>query len=69
MRPGEGDVVGTIGDMKFERYNLFPAFVVTQGKVEDMAMYAGLGIGSIKDIPAAGDVVQRIWSECVGKKA
>ena len=69
LRPGEGDVVGTIGDMKFERYNLFPAFVVTQGKVEDMAMYAGLGIGSIKDIPAAGDVVQRIWSECVGKKA
>jgi len=69
MRPGEGDVVGTIGDMKFERYNLFPAFVVTQGKVEDMAMYAGLGVGAIKDIQSAGDLVQSIWSECVGKSA
>ena len=69
LRPGEGDVVGTIGDMKFERYNLFPAFVVTQGKVEDMAMYAGLGVGSIKDIQSAGDIVQGIWNECVGKTA
>ena len=69
LRPGEGDIVGTIGDMKFERYNLFPAFVVTQGKVEDMAMYAGLGVGAIKDIQSAGDIVQGIWNECVGKNA
>ena len=69
MRPGEGEVVGKIGEMKFERYNMFPAFVVTSGKVEDMAMYAGLGVGSIRDIPGAGEVVQRIWNECIGTKA
>ncbi len=66
MRPGEGEIVGSIGDMKFERYNLFPAFVVTKGKVEDMAMYAGTGIGAIHDIPGASEVVERLWSECVG---
>jgi NAD(P)H-dependent flavin oxidoreductase YrpB (nitropropane dioxygenase family) len=66
MRPGEGDIVGTIGEMKFERYNLFPAFVVTKGKVEDMAMYAGTGIGAIRDIPAASEVVERLWTECLG---
>jgi len=66
LRPGEGDVVGTIGDMKFARYSLFPAFVVTQGKPQEMAMYAGQGIGAIRDIPKAGEVVERIWSECVG---
>lgn len=69
MKPGEGEVVGTIGDMKFERYNLFPAFAVTQGKVEDMAMYAGVGIGAIKEIQSAGELVQSIWNECIGKKA
>lgn len=66
MRPGEGDIVGTIGDMKFERYSLFPAFVVTQGRPQDMAMYAGQGIAAIRDISPAAEVVEKIWNECVG---
>jgi hypothetical protein len=31
-----------------------------------MAMYAGQGISAIRDIPKAGEVVERIWNECVG---
>lgn len=63
------DLSGLVERSSLLRYNLFPAFVITQGKVEEMAMYAGVGIGSITDIPAAGEVVvKRIWSECVGSK-
>jgi hypothetical protein len=29
-------------------------------------MFAGTGVGAIKDCPAAGDLVRRIWAECVG---
>ncbi len=66
LRPGEGEVVGAIGEMKFERYSMFPAFAVTTGAPQDMAMYAGLGVASIRDIPGAGELVERIWAECVG---
>jgi len=64
-RPGVGDVVGRIGDMTFERYSIFPPFAVTTGQAEDMAMYAGLGVGEIQDIPGAGELVRRIWAECI----
>lgn len=64
-RPGVGDIVGRIGDMTFERYSIFPPFTVTTGQPEDMAMYAGLGVGEIRDIPGAGELVHRIWTECV----
>ena len=64
-RPGVGDIVGRIGDMTFERYSIFPPFTATTGQPEDMAMYAGLGVGEIQDIPDAGTLVRRIWAECM----
>jgi hypothetical protein len=36
------------------------------GTPEELAMFAGTGVGAIKDCPAAGDLVRRIWAECVG---
>lgn len=66
LRPGEGEIVGTIGDMKFERYSIFPALLGTTGEPTEMAMYAGLGVTSINDIPSASDLVNRIWAECNG---
>jgi hypothetical protein len=32
---------------------------------EDLALYAGEGVGSVRDIPSAGDLVARLWKECV----
>lgn len=64
-RPGEGDVVGRNGDMTFERYHVWPPLAGTTGQPEDMALYAGLGVGGIRDIANAGDIVRRIWTECV----
>lgn len=67
-RPGVGDIVGRIGPMTFERYSIFPPFTVTTGQPEDMAMYAGLGVGEIRDIPSAEELVHRIWAECAGRQ-
>lgn len=64
-RPGEGDVVGRLGEMSFERYSIFPPFAPTTGQPEEMAMYAGLGVGEIRDIPGAAELVRRIWKECI----
>lgn len=63
-RPGEGEVVGRIGEMSFERYSIFPPFASTTGQPGDMAMYAGQGVGEIRDIPGAAELVRRIWEEC-----
>ncbi len=30
----------------------------------DCALYAGLGVGLVKDLPSAGDLVRRLWAEC-----
>ncbi|MCX7178576.1 MAG: nitronate monooxygenase [Proteobacteria bacterium] len=64
-RPGVGDIVGRIGDTTFERYSIFPPFSATTGQPEDMAMYAGRGVGEIQDIAGAGELVRRIWAECL----
>lgn len=63
-RPGEGEVVGRIGEMNFERYSIFPPFAATTGAVEDMALYAGTGVERIRDLPGAAELVARIWQEC-----
>jgi len=63
-RPGEGEVVGHLGEMAFERYSIFPPFTATSGQVEAMAMYAGTGVGRIRHIASASTLVQDIWHEC-----
>jgi NAD(P)H-dependent flavin oxidoreductase YrpB (nitropropane dioxygenase family) len=66
LRPNENDVVGRLGELAFKRYSIFPPFVPTTGRPEDMAMYAGIGVERIRDTPKAGELVARIWKECVG---
>jgi hypothetical protein len=28
-------------------------------------MYAGMGVGNVRDIPTAQELVERIWEECL----
>jgi nitronate monooxygenase len=65
-RPGEGDVLGTRPDGKpLLRYAaVSPTKAVTGDRVSDCAMYAGTGVGLIKDLPSAGELVRRLWAEC-----
>ena len=66
-RPGEGDVVATRADGRTVlRYaTSSPLASFTGNQLLDCALYAGDGVGVVRDIPAAGDLVSRLWKECV----
>jgi nitronate monooxygenase len=66
-RPGEGDVVALRPDGgKVLRYTIFhPNAALTGNGLLDLALYAGEGVGAVRDIPPAGDLVRRLWKECV----
>lgn len=65
-RPGEGDVLGTRPDGKpLLRYAaVSPTKAIAGDRVSDCALYAGMGVGLINDLPSAGDLVRRLWAEC-----
>jgi nitronate monooxygenase len=66
-RPGEGDVLATRPDGgNVLRYAFFhPNAALTGNHLLDLALYAGEGVGAVRDIPAAGALVARLWRECV----
>ena len=66
QRPGEGDVVAHIGGREVRRYTAASPVTSMDGSVEGLAMFAGTGVGAVKDCPPAGDLVRRIWAECAG---
>ena len=64
-RPGEGDVVATRADgSKVLRYQLWSPLRSFDGAVTDCALYAGQSVEFVKDLPSAGELVQRLWREC-----
>src|SRR5437016_1946147 len=63
-RPGEGEVVATRPDgSKVLRYDYRSPYRGMEGAVTECAMYAGLSVDFVKDIPAAGELVARLWQE------
>jgi nitronate monooxygenase len=64
-RPGERDVVATQADgtkvVSYEGTAPRPGFV---GTLADLPMWAGTSVEHIKDLPAAGELVGRLWREC-----
>jgi nitronate monooxygenase len=66
-RPGEGDIVARrAGGGGVMRYSIATPSRGLEGAVTDMAMYAGQGVGDVKDIPPVRDLLTRIWAECLG---
>jgi nitronate monooxygenase len=66
-RPGEGDILATnagTGATK-RRYLASSPARDDRGTITEMALFAGQGVGSIRDIPSAGEVVARLWKECL----
>jgi len=64
-RPGEGDVVATRPDgSKVPRYYFESARRGFEGAVTECALFAGLSVEFVKDLPAAGELVERLWREC-----
>jgi nitronate monooxygenase len=64
-RPGEGDVTFTRADgSKILRYYDNPPLVGCAGeRITEAALYAGMGVGVVKDLPPAGELVKRLWDE------
>jgi nitronate monooxygenase len=64
MRPGEGDLIFTRADgHQVHRYDNNAPLVGCQGRMLEASLYAGLGVGSIKDLPSAADLVKRLWAD------
>jgi nitronate monooxygenase len=69
MRPGEGDIVATGSDgVTAVRYSILPPQQGFQGTLTDLAMYAGQGVGDVRDIPTARQLVERLWAECLAAR-
>jgi nitronate monooxygenase len=65
-RPGEGDIVARRANGGgVMRYSIATPSRGLEGTVTDMAMYAGGGVGDVKDIPPVRDLLARIWAECI----
>jgi nitronate monooxygenase len=64
-RPGEGDVVATSPEgSKVLRYWFASPRRGFEGAVTECALYAGQSVEFIKDVPTAGELVERLWREC-----
>jgi len=71
QRPGEGEEVARddAGNV-IRRYDDMAPRPGLKGAIADMALYAGLGVGQIRDLPSARDLVRRLWQEtqqCMGR--
>jgi NAD(P)H-dependent flavin oxidoreductase YrpB (nitropropane dioxygenase family) len=63
-RPGEGDIVARRANSGgVMRYSIATPSRGLEGTVTDMAMYAGQGVGEVKDVPPVRDLLARIWAE------
>lgn len=64
-RPGENDVLLSRPDgSKVRRYWYQSPVSGEQGHITDCALYAGQSVEVVKDLPAAGELVRRLWREC-----
>jgi nitronate monooxygenase len=68
-RPGEGEPVTTrVSGEKVLRYSAYVPDRGFHGAAGEMALMAGLGVEYVKDLPAAGELVKRLWRECETSK-
>jgi nitronate monooxygenase len=64
-RPGEGDVLASRPDgSQIRRYRYESPSGSLEGNVTECALYAGRSVDFVKDLPAAGELVKRLWREC-----
>jgi len=66
QRPGEGDVVATAPNgAALERYHMALPQAGTDGDVEEMALYAGQGVGLVRAGAPAADIVGELRDEAL----
>ncbi len=67
QRPGEGEVIGRSKrgglELPLVRYGVHNPSGFVEGRVEEMALYAGQSVGLVNDLLPAAEVVRRIEAE------
>jgi nitronate monooxygenase len=65
-RPGEGEILSTdVAGVMRRRYSGAWPTPDERGELLELALYAGKGVGAIRDIPSAADLTARLWKECI----
>ena len=66
-RPGDGDVLTTnsVTGVMRRRYSTANPGPDDRGALLELALWAGQGVDAIRDIPSAGELVERLWRECL----
>ena len=69
-RPGEGDILATnaITGATKRRYSVRTPGPDDRGAITELVLYAGQGVDAIRDIPSAGELVARLWKDCLDAK-
>ena len=69
-RPGEGDVLTTnaVTGATKRRYGAGSPGPDDRGATQELVLYAGQGVDAIRDVPSAGDLVARLWKECLAAR-
>ncbi len=62
-RPGEGDVVSRRMDHVIRRYEDTPPNLTTSGDVAACCLYAGSGVGKIRDVQPAKALIRNLWRD------
>jgi nitronate monooxygenase len=69
QRPGEGDILAHRDDgSAIARYHFASPQRGVEGDVTELALYAGAGVDDVNDVPPAGDLVRRLWDECLAAR-
>ena len=62
-RPGEGEVIATVGGQPIRRFDSASPRDAVIGDVEAMSLWAGQGVGLIRTVEPAGDIVREMAAD------
>ena len=62
-RPGEGEVLATGGGREIRRYDSATPAPQMGGDIEGLSLWSGQGVGQVRDVQPAADVVRALAAE------
>ena len=62
-RPGEKEIIGISAEREIVRYMSHTPNEATTGDIEAMSMWAGQGVGLIRTVQPAREIIEQLWSE------
>jgi NAD(P)H-dependent flavin oxidoreductase YrpB (nitropropane dioxygenase family) len=62
-RPGEGEVLATIGERAMRRYDSASPVAAAEGDIEALSLWAGQGVAQVRGPQSAADIVRDLAQE------